>query len=412
MTTLTLHPLLRRQLERLRLDGDAQVAPTLAEWRALLESVSATYEQAAQDHAVHEALIEASPEAIIIVSNDRRVASYNRRFADLWSIPADVLATRDANQVLAAGTSQVTHADAFVARVRHLNEHLDESSRDEVIELVDGRIVERDSSPVVTESGSFCGRVWFFRDVTERRRAEARVREMKETAERAARAKSDFLRNMSHEMRTPLNAILGFARVLRRSAGSMLSDEQKGYLQDIVQAGGYMLQLVNDLLDLRSLEEGKLLLTPVALEPLIAQSVALVRPLVHDKQLELTLAVPVGLPNVLGDRRAIVQILVNLLSNAGKFTAPGGSVAVSAALRDRRVEVAVQDTGEGIAKEDQERLFVYFEQLGGRNAAHMKGSGVGLALTRSLVERQGGTIAVESTIGKGSTFRFWLEAAP
>jgi signal transduction histidine kinase len=172
-----------------------------------------------------------------------------------------------------------------------------------------------------------------------------------------------------------------------------------------------MLQLVNDLLDLRSLDEARLELLPLELAPLIEQSVALVRPLVHEKQLELGVQVPEGLPPVVGDRRSIVQILVNLLSNAGKFTAPGGALDLSVRVIAGWVEIAVRDTGCGIAPEDQARLFVYFEQLGGKNAARMKGSGVGLALTRSLVEKQGGVISVESEVGKGSTFRVRLGAA-
>ena len=443
-----LHRLLVRQLKRLGLDADTPPSPEA--WRALLDTVSQTYTQADQDRylmersleissrelrqlyddlkhsteaqlaaerdklamslAIHEAILESSPDGVIIVSENRRVVGYNRRFIEQWGIPEDVLAGGDADQLFAAGMARVAHPEEFAARVRFLNQNLEETSEEEVIELLDGRALERASAPVITQAGAFCGRVWFFRDITERRRGETRMRAMKETAERASRAKSDFLLNMSHEMRTPLNAILGFARVLRRSAGAVLNADQQGYLQDIVQAGGYMLQLVNDLLDLRSLEESQLELVPLLLAPLIAQSVSLVRPLVHDKHLELSQHLPEDLPRVLADRRAVVQILVNLLSNAGKFTPAGGSIKVSASSDGVWVAIAVEDTGTGISPEDQERLFVYFEQLGGKNAAHMKGSGVGLALTRSLVEKQGGSISVESTLGKGSTFRFRLEA--
>jgi PAS domain S-box-containing protein len=409
MTAPTLHPLLVRQLEDLGIDGER--GPSPAEWRELLARVDAGYRLADQERAIHAATLEASPDGVIIVAN-RRVMAYNRRFVEIWGFAPEILASGDADTVLSASLRVAADPERFVERARWLNQHVEASSKDELIELADGRLIERDSSPVVTEAGTFCGRVWFIRDVTERHRAQARERATKEAAERAARAKSDFLRNMSHEMRTPLNAILGFARVLRRSAGAKLDDEQQAYLQDIVQAGGYMLQLVNDLLDLRSLEESRLELTPVALEPIIEQSVALVRPLVQDKELELTWSVPPGLPAVLGDRRSIVQILVNLLSNAGKFTPAGGSIDIAARHAGGWVEIAVKDTGEGIAPEDQARLFVYFEQLGGRNAARMKGSGVGLALTRSLVEKQGGTISVESVLGQGSTFRVRLGAAP
>jgi signal transduction histidine kinase len=402
-----LHPHLERQLERLGLD--AETPPSRAAWLALLGAVSEAYGDAARDAAIHSAVLEASPDGVLIVGADRQVAGFNRRFLEVWGHPDDLLPVRHGEPLIQMATSRAADPVAFDERARWFLDHPDASVQGEIIELADGRLLERDTSPVVTASGAYHGRVWFFRDITERRRAEARERAMKETAERAARVKSDFLRNMSHEMRTPLNAILGFARVLRRSTA--LSADEQAHLEDIVQAGGYMLQLVNDLLDLRSLEEARLELTPVELGPIIEQSVALVRPLVHEKQLELGVHVPDALPRVVGDRRSIVQILVNLLSNAGKFTAPGGTLDLTVRLVAGWVEIAVRDTGCGIAPEDQARLFVYFEQLGGKNAARMKGSGVGLALTRSLVEKQGGAISVESEVGKGSTFRVRLGAA-
>jgi PAS domain S-box-containing protein len=408
MSTPSLNPRLVRQLENLRLDAHEPPAPE--DWRRVLAAVSTSLADDEREAAIHAAVLEASPDGVLIVGADRQVAGFNRRFLEVWGYPEELLAVRHGERLIAMSRDLVADPVSFEARARWLLEHPDVTVRGDVFALTDGRLIERDTSPVVTTSGNYHGRVYFFRDITERRRAETREREMKETAERAARAKADFLRNMSHEMRTPLNAILGFARVLRRSAD--LSEDQQAHLADIVDAGGYMLQLVNDLLDLRSLEEARLELTPVALAPIIEQSAALVRPLVQEKHLDFVLAVPENLPSVLGDRRAIVQILVNLLSNGGKFTAPGGALEVSARHAGSWVEIAVRDTGCGIAPEDQARLFVYFEQLGGKNAARMKGSGVGLALTRSLVEKQGGSITVESEVGKGSTFRVRLGAAP
>jgi PAS domain S-box-containing protein len=417
----TLHQRLAHELDELGLSADEP--PSAERWRAFLAAVGRGYlandddraaerRQLAVSLAIHEAILEASPDGVLIIREDRRVVGMNRRLIDIWGVAEDILATRDADLILAAAMKKIRDPQAVEARIRQINRNPGEAGTAELLELTDGRFIERDSAPVATPDGAFRGRVWFFRDVTERRRNEVRTRAMKETAERASRAKSDFLLNMSHEMRTPLNAILGFARVLRRSANDVLSDEQKGYLQDIVQAGGYMLQLVNDLLDLRSLEENRLEMVPLLLEPLIAQSVSLVRPLLHEKQLALDVELEPDLPRVLADRRAVVQILVNLLSNAGKYTGAGGSILVTASTDGAWVDVAVKDTGQGISAEDQARLFVYFEQLGGKRAANMKGSGVGLALTRSLVEKQGGTITVESEVGKGSTFRFRLEAVP
>jgi two-component system cell cycle sensor histidine kinase PleC len=233
-----------------------------------------------------------------------------------------------------------------------------------------------------------------------------------EIAEQASRAKSEFLRNMSHEMRTPLNAILGFARVLERENRTATCTEHREFLQNIVQASEHMLALVNDLLDLRSLEEIRPQATPIALPPIIQETIGLVRSLVDEKSLVMTIDIAADLPLVVAERRAVVQILMNLISNAAKFTPAGGNVALSARSVASRVHVSVQDTGIGIAPEDQRKLFTYFEQVGGKHAHNMKGSGVGLALTRALVERQGGEITVHSKLGSGSTFDFHLPAVP
>ncbi len=235
------------------------------------------------------------------------------------------------------------------------------------------------------------------------------LRRAHEVAERASRAKSDFLANMSHELRTPLNAILGFARYLERQCTQ--GGESHELLVHIRTAGEHMRQLVDDLLDLRRAETRRLSLAPVALAPLIREGVALVRPLIEEKHLALTLTLPAGLPPVLGARRALVQVVLNLVSNAAKFTPDGGQITIAAAASADWVDLDVRDTGIGIAPEDQARLFTYYEQVGGKHAHHMQGSGVGLALTRALVEQQCGTITVASEVGRGTCFNVRLRVA-
>jgi two-component system, cell cycle sensor histidine kinase PleC len=234
-------------------------------------------------------------------------------------------------------------------------------------------------------------------------------------AERASNVKSGFLSNMSHEMRTPLNSILGFARVLDSERFGALTERQREYLEYILRAGTHMLALVNDLLDLRRLEEDRkaLAATRVALPPVVEEAIQMVRGLADDKHHELVCALDTELPDALADRRAVVQILVNLLSNAIKFTPERGRIAVIARATPAALLVAVEDTGIGIPAEDHARLFTYFEQLGAKHELGLKGSGIGLALTRALVEKLGGRIAVHSAPGVGSTFEFsiprWTE---
>ena len=562
--------LLKRQLRRNGLSAD--VLPTLEQWKAHLETIERTYDEVEQDRytlerslaisseemrelynnlkrssesalaaehaklrksvAIHEAILEASLDGVLVVEEDGKVLSQSRRFADVWKLAPDEVHARASDRV----RNRVANPAQFLERIAEIN-HSDRVTQEEV-PLLDGRVLDRMSAPIRSESGASYGRVWFFRDVTARKLQEDRIREAnrfldsiveniphmvfvkdaaslrfvrfnrageqllgitqgrligkcdhdlfpqeqadffveqdrkvlaqhgvvtideepietpvgvrwlrtkkipirdeqgtplyllgiseditevlrrrselvaaKDMAEKASRVKSDFLLNMSHEIRTPLNAILGFARIIQREASSVLSADCGEYLQHVVHASEHMLALVNDLLDLRGLEATKLVTSPLRLRPVIDEAVSLLRPLIQERGLELALEIPDDLPLVTANQRAVAQILINLISNAAKFTPAGGHVTLGAVAHDSRVHVSVRDTGIGIAPEDQAKLFTYFEQVGGKHAHHMKGSGVGLALTRALVERQGGAISVRSAPGGGSTFKFDLEVA-
>jgi signal transduction histidine kinase len=235
-------------------------------------------------------------------------------------------------------------------------------------------------------------------------------------AEQASHGKSSFLASMSHEMRTPLNSILGFAQVLETQRFGKLTERQQEYVEYILRAGKHMLNLVNDLLDLRRVVEDRtaIAVTRLELGPAIEEAIELVKALAEQKHHAVTWTIEPRLPDALADRRAVVQILVNLLSNAVKFTPPSGRIVVNARANPNAIVVAVEDTGIGIPAEHHDKLFTYFEQLGAKHAYGLKGSGIGLALTRALVERLGGRIAVHSAPGVGSTFEFsiprWTES--
>jgi signal transduction histidine kinase len=361
--------------------------------------------------AVHVATLEAAAQGILVVDRDLEIASINRRFIQLWRIPEDIAARRDRNEILSFVSKQVLDPTGYAARIAYLYEHPTERSVD-VVHCADGRVFERTSAPVLVDGRISYGRVWFFRDISQDWEREQRLLAVVAEAEEAARAKNDFLANMSHELRTPLNAILGFSRVLERTAAPQLQERHRNYLEYITQSGEHMLQLVNDLLDLRVLEERELALESVDLCSVAREATEIVNALADEKKLRLEMCVPEDLPSVRGYRRAIMQILINLLSNAIKFTPEGGEVTVSAKATGRRIKLAVQDSGVGISKVDQRRLFTYFEQLGAKHQHNMKGSGIGLALTKALVIKQGGTIHVRSTPGEGSTFEIAFEVAP
>ena len=227
--------------------------------------------------------------------------------------------------------------------------------------------------------------------------------------EAASRHKSEFLANMSHELRTPLNAIIGFSEVLSEGMFGNINDKQAEYLRDILESGRHLLSLINDILDLSKVEAGRMELEPAdfSLPTAIGNALILVRERASRHGIILASAIDERLGQIHGDERKVKQVLLNLLSNALKFTPEGGRIDVAATLRDGVAEVSVSDTGIGIAMEDQDAVFQEFRQVG---AAEKKaeGTGLGLALARKFIELHGGHIRVKSQLGMGSTFTFSL----
>uniref|UniRef100_B0T5X7 histidine kinase n=1 Tax=Caulobacter sp. (strain K31) TaxID=366602 RepID=B0T5X7_CAUSK len=243
----------------------------------------------------------------------------------------------------------------------------------------------------------------------------ARKYEMEKVkAEGANKAKSEFLANMSHELRTPLNAINGFSEIMMNEMFGPLGDQRyKGYSLDIHNSGQHLLALINDILDMSKIEAGKMNLKfePLSLEDVTEDAVRLVRNRAEAAGLKLEIDFP-PLPEVEADYRAVKQVLLNLLSNAIKFTPRAGRIVVRAEVRrdplGERVRVSVTDTGIGIAAEDLARLARPFEQVESQHAKTTQGTGLGLALTKSLVEMHDGALEMTSTPGEGTTVSFIL----
>jgi GAF domain-containing protein len=227
--------------------------------------------------------------------------------------------------------------------------------------------------------------------------------------EAASRHKSEFLANMSHELRTPLNAIIGFSEVLVDRMFGELNEKQDEYLKDIYASGQHLLSLINDILDLSKIEAGRMELeaTDFDLPSAIDNALILVRERATRRGITLGHSVDERLGSIRGDERKVKQVLLNLLSNALKFTPEGGRIDVSAGVQDEVAEVSVTDTGVGIAPEDQEAVFEEFRQVGTAEKK-VEGTGLGLALSRKFIELHGGRILVKSQVGHGSTFTFTL----
>ena len=230
----------------------------------------------------------------------------------------------------------------------------------------------------------------------------------------ANKHKSEFLANMSHELRTPLNAIIGFSEVLLEKLFGEINAKQEDYLGDIYSSGKHLLGLINDILDLSKVEAGRmdLELSEFDLPAAMSNALTLVRERAQRHNVKLHLGIDPTLTEVVADERKLKQILVNLLTNAVKFTPDGGRIDVSARREPDAFAISVRDTGIGIAAEDQEAVFEEFRQVGRDYTNKQEGTGLGLTLTRRFVELHGGRIWVDSEPGKGSTFTFTIPVKP
>jgi signal transduction histidine kinase len=260
------------------------------------------------------------------------------------------------------------------------------------------------------EIGDMARAVEVFASLTqELRKREQSLIESRALAESASQHKSQFLANMSHELRTPLNSVLGFTEMLSDGIYGELPERAKGALAKVEANGRHLLGLINDVLDLSKIEAGqlKLSLGEYSLAELVNGLIASTEALARTKGLALTTTIAPGLPPGKGDERRLAQVLINLVGNAVKFT-ESGAVEVRARRVHDEFEITVRDTGPGIAPEDQERIFSEFQQVDDSSTRSKGGTGLGLAISKRIIEIHGGTLTVESALGKGSTFRVQL----
>jgi PAS domain S-box-containing protein len=352
-------------------------------------------------------LVENASDFVMIVDETAAITYVAPSATEMlgWT-PAEMMGTRPSDLVHPDDIPRVMQDFQWI--VEHPGEPYSSTFR---IRHKDGsyRVFEnlgRTLSPTTAAEGI----VAFGRDITRRKLAEEALARAKEEAERANRAKSEFLSRMSHELRTPMNSILGFGQLLARAE---LSPQQAKSVQHILKAGRHLLHLINEVLEISRIEAGRenFSLEPVPLAPVLQEAIGLVRPLAQQHGVELREA---GWPAGVfahADRQRLVQVLLNLLSNAIKYNRPGGFVRLGASpTGDGRWAVRVEDSGRGVAPERVSELFTPFARLGAEQS-EVEGTGLGLALSQRLCEAMGGALALESTGAEGSVFRVDLLGA-
>jgi PAS domain S-box-containing protein len=357
---------------------------------------------------------EASIDGILAVDENDKVVLVNRRFGEMWNMPSELVESIDDASVLCLIQRQVADPATFLDKASHLHRNRRETFRDELL-LKDGRVLDLYSAPMFGSNSQYFGRVWYFRDITDRKRMEDELLSARDAADAANRAKSQFLANMSHEIRTPMTAILGYADLI---LDEDVSDSMRDYVDVIRNNGRHLLALISDILDLSKIEAGKLAVERVrcSLTQIVTEVESLIRPQAAAKSLTLKMQLADPLPEtVLTDPLRLRQVLANLLGNAVKFTDHGDvSLAVWLDCQAERplLRFDVSDTGIGMSEDQIDRLFRPFCQVDDSMTRKFGGTGLGLCISKHLAEALGGDIEVHSEPGMGSTFSLTIDPGP
>ena len=381
------------------------------ESRNMMEKLNA---QLRESEERYRTLFAAAPMAVFVCDRNAVIQHYNRHAVELLGreLAFGVEHHRESIKLWLPDGTLLPNAQSPILEV--LGTGVPAQNVEVLIERPDGsRLpVLVNVAPLKNAQGEVIGAITSFTDITERKRIELNLNHAIAVAEKANRAKSDFLSSMSHELRTPLNAILGFAQLME-SAAPAPTPAQMQNLDQILQGGWYLLELINEILDLAQIESGKMPLTQeaVSVAAVMLECRAMFEPQARKSGIGMTFP-PFDVPGyVRADRTRVKQVLINLLSNAIKYNKPEGAVAVEWTLSPPdSIRLSVRDTGAGLAPEQLAQLFQPFNRLG-KEAGAEEGTGLGLVMTKRLVELMGGAIGADSIVGVGSVFWFELKLA-
>jgi PAS domain S-box-containing protein len=355
----------------------------------------------AEEAARRRILIEQSLDGIVVLDQNGKVYEVNQKFADMLGYSREEILQLHVWDWDAKWTLE--ELIEIVKNVDESGNHFETYHR-----LKDGTTINVE----ISSNGALFGEQKLIfcvcRDFTERKLAEDMLLNAKLAAEDASRSKGEFLATMSHELRTPLNSIIGFSDMMLSGNVGDLNEKQAKYINHISTGGKHLLELINDILDLSKIEAGKMEIQyeSFSVSDVIEEVTMLIAPLALKKNIDLNIQVEPQLGSINADKIKFKQILYNLASNAIKFTPEKGYVGITANLVENMLEISVTDNGIGISTKDLCRLFQPFQQLNSYMTREHEGTGLGLILVKKYVEMHGGSVWVESEVGKGSTFTY------
>lgn len=352
-----------------------------------------------------QASFEATAEGIMVADLYGNIVNMNRRFAEMWQLTDDVLASRSETMVIEQLLACLNNRAEFSQRLGSLLDNAQSESED-VLSLTDGRYIVCVSKPQFQRE-HLMGRVFSFRDITAMKHAETNLVAARDAAQQASQVKSQFLSQMSHELRTPLNSIIGFAQLLEMESDGSTREQ----LTTIARTGKHLLSIINEILDLSKIEAGRIEIECIAFSPvqILLDVAALLEMQMREKGLQFTIHYAFPLPSIIhSDPTRFRQVVLNLCTNALKYT-ERGSIDVHVSCKGESLAIAIADTGIGISDVQQKRLFTAFGQADASTTRRYGGTGLGLYISDQLVRLLGGAITMESQPGIGSKFQFSID---
>jgi PAS domain S-box-containing protein len=354
-----------------------------------------------------KATLESTTDGLLVVDSSGKIVQVNQKFSEMWRIPTEIMALREDFDALNFVKDQLINPDSFLENVKYLYSEPEITTSD-LLEFKDGRFFERYSQPQKIDN-KCVGRVWSFRDITERKRAESDIIAAKEKAEESDKLKTAFLHNVSHEIRTPMNAIIGFSTLLNEPG--LNEPERQQYADIILQSGRQLLSIITDIVDVANIESGQVRINMNEIN-LNSSLRSLYEQFSYNEKknhvfINLKTALSDEAAFVLTDSTKLIQILSNIINNSIKFTRKG-EIDFGYNMKDNFLEFFVRDTGIGIPPDHLDKIFDRFYQVNGAVSREYGGTGLGLSICKAYVELLGGKIWVNSQPGQYTVFKFTI----